>query len=57
MPTERAERGAVAWPASWRTRAEREPELHIVGAADDLFDGQAMTEGGWVVLDGAECGV
>jgi hypothetical protein len=37
-----------------RPRAERrEPELHL-GGADDLFDGQAIVTGGWVVLDGAK---
>ncbi len=53
MPTERAERGVVAWPTSWRTRAEREPELYIVGAADDLLEYQAIVSGGWVVLESA----
>ena len=57
MPTERAERGVVAWPASWRTRAEREPELYIVGAADDLLEYQANPQGGWVMPDVAGCAI
>jgi hypothetical protein len=37
------------WPASWRSRAERESQLRIVGAPDDLFEYQSTSQGGWVM--------
>jgi hypothetical protein len=36
-------------------RAEREPESHLAGEADDLTYDQAMTEGGWMVPGGGGC--
>jgi len=32
-------------------RAEREPELHLHGAPDDLFEYQSNPLGGWVMAD------
>jgi len=36
---------------------EREPQLHLVGATDDLLEYQAIPQGGWVMADGAGCAV
>jgi hypothetical protein len=45
------------WSASWRARAERESKLHTLGAADDLLEYQATSQGGWVMVDEAGCAV
>jgi hypothetical protein len=32
-------------------RAEREPELHFAGEADDLFDDQSIPQSNWMMPD------
>jgi len=43
----------LIWPASWHARGRARTQLRIVGAPDDLFVGQAIPQGSWVMADEA----